>query len=229
MTDPLRATIVFDLDGTLADTAPDLIATLGRVLAPEGVAPLTLHEGRGLMGAGARALIERSLARADRRVEPDRLETLYRHFLDDYAANIADKTQLFDGAGATLDRFLTDGHRLAVCTNKLETHAVRLLDRLGVGPKFLAICGRDSFAFSKPDARHLTETIRLAGGAAHHAVMVGDSRTDIDTARNAKIPVVAVSFGYTDVPVATLDPDAVIDHFDALPAAVDRLLNRRRG
>jgi phosphoglycolate phosphatase len=106
---------------------------------------------------------------------------------------------------------------------------VRLLERLGVGPKFGAVCGRDSFAFQKPDARHLTETIRLAGGAPHHAVMVGDSRTDIDTARHAKIPVVAVSFGYTDVPVATLDPDAVIDHFDALPAAVDRLLSIRRG
>jgi phosphoglycolate phosphatase len=115
------------------------------------------------------------------------------------------------------------GCTLAVCTNKVERHAVMLLEALDAAERFAIITGRDTFAFHKPDPRHLTETIIRAGGDARRAVMVGDSRTDIDTAKAAGIPVIAVPFGYTDTPVAELDPDLVIEHFDRLPGAVRAL------
>ncbi|HEX8200553.1 MAG TPA: HAD family hydrolase, partial [Isosphaeraceae bacterium] len=116
------------------------------------------------------------------------------------------------------------GFILAVCTNKFEEQSVKLLRELGVGHRFAANCGRDTFPFFKPDPRHLTLTIERAGGNPAQAVMVGDSGTDIVTAQNAGIPVVAVPFGYTDVPVRDLNPDLVIDHFDQLFGAVEALL-----
>ncbi len=216
-------TIVFDLDGTLADSARDLIATLNVVLALDDVPPVPFERARDLIGAGARPLIERGFAVHDRPVSAARLDALYTAFLDHYHANIANETVLFDGVLAALDRFSGAGWRLAVCTNKLEAHSVTLLRTLGVDQRFGAICGKDSFGFFKPDPRHLTETIARAGGDPERAIMVGDSQTDIDTAKAAKIPVVAVSFGYTQTPVHAFAPDAVIDHFDELWEAAQRL------
>src|SRR3712207_622675 len=116
----------------------------------------------------------------------------------------------------TLFRSEADGFGFAVCTNKGEAHSVRLLEALGLAHRFAAICGRDTFPYVKPDPRHLILTIRKAGGTPAEAVMIGDSRTDIVTAQAAGVPVVAVPFGYTDVPVQSLRPDLVIDHFDEL-------------
>lgn len=220
------ATIVFDLDGTLADTAPDLIATLNLILAEEGLAELPLGEARDLIGAGAKALLERGIAANGRSVAADHLEALYERFLVIYAGRIAVETRLFPGVAAALERFRAAGWRLAVCTNKIERHSVMLLEALGIAGHFHAICGRDTFPFSKPDPRHLTMTVVAAGGAPDAALMVGDSQTDIATAKAAGIPVIAVPFGYTMTPVSELDPDVIIDHFDGLWDAAAALSRR---
>ncbi|TGD99065.1 phosphoglycolate phosphatase [Methylobacterium nonmethylotrophicum] len=215
--------VVFDLDGTLAETAGDLIGTLNVILEREGLPPVAVAQARELIGAGARALIQRGFAAGGRELTPGRLDELFRVFLAHYGQHLCDVSHLFPGVEAALDRLEAAGYRLAVCTNKPEDHSVRLLDLLGVGSRFAAICGRDTFPYFKPDPRHLTETIDRAGGDPARAVMVGDSRTDVATAKAAGIPVVAVPFGYTDVPVEALEPDLVIQHFDALFDAVQRL------
>jgi phosphoglycolate phosphatase len=213
-------TLVFDLDGTLADTAADLVATLNAILAREGLMPLPLGQARDMIGAGAKALIQRGFQASGRPLSPDRLDQLFADFLAHYREHLVEQTVLYDGVEAALDRLEAEGYRFAVCTNKVEEHSVRLLEALGVSGRFAAICGRDSFGFFKPDPRHLTSTVSKAGGDPARAIMVGDSRTDIDTARAAGLPVIAVTFGYTDAPVATMNPDRLIDHFDELYDAV---------
>jgi phosphoglycolate phosphatase len=216
-------TIVFDLDGTLVDTAPDLIASLNVLFAREGLAPIGLDGGRGLIGGGVRRLIERGLSLQGRAFTAAEIDRLFADYITHYAEHIADSSRPFPGVEAALDA-LARGSRFAVCTNKLGWLAVRLLDRLGLSRRFVAICGRDTFGIEKPDPEILRRTIVAAGGDLADSIMVGDSATDIATARAAKIPVVAVDFGYTDVPVAELDPDRIISHFDALPAAVGALM-----
>lgn len=220
---PSRATLVFDLDGTLADTAADLIETLNVLLVRQAVAPVPVERARDVVGAGARAMIERGLALGGTTVEAEELDRLFADFLDHYALNLAVKTKLFPGVREALDRLVGAGHRLAVCTNKMEAHSVMLLRALGIADRFAAVSGRDTFAWCKPDGRHIKATVEQAGGDPARAIMVGDSRTDIDAARSAGIPVIAVNFGYTDTPVEALGPDLVIDHFDALEAAVAAL------
>ncbi|KMO26836.1 phosphoglycolate phosphatase [Methylobacterium aquaticum] len=215
--------VVFDLDGTLAETAGDLIGTLNVILEREGLPPVAVAQARELIGAGARALIQRGFAAGGRELTPTRLDELFRVFLAHYGQHLCDVSHLFPGVVDALDRLEAAGYRLAVCTNKPEDHSVRLLELLGVKDRFAAICGRDTFPYFKPDPRHLTETIARAGGDPARAVMVGDSRTDIATAKAAGIPVVAVPFGYTDVPVEELGPDVVIQHFESLYEAVRRL------
>ncbi|KMO34670.1 phosphoglycolate phosphatase [Methylobacterium tarhaniae] len=221
--DALPPIVVFDLDGTLAETAGDLIGTLNVILEQEGLPPVAVSQARELIGAGARALIQRGFSAGGRELTPARLDVLFRVFLAHYGQHLCDVSHLFPGVAGALDRLEEAGYRLAVCTNKPEDHSVRLLELLGVKDRFAAICGRDTFPYFKPDPRHLTETIARAGGDPARAVMVGDSRTDVATAKAAGIPVVAVPFGYTDVPVEELEPDVVIQHFDALYEAVRRL------
>src|ERR671921_1562469 len=215
---------VFDLDGTLADTAGDLVGTLNVILEREGLSPLPVRKARDMIGAGARALIERGFEAAGKELTPGHLDELFRQFMVHYGENICVRTRLYPGVVDALDRLEAAGFILAVCTNKVEEHSVRLLDRLGIGHLFAANCGRDTFAYFKPDPRHLTLTIERAGGHPGRAVMIGDSRTDIVTAQNARIPCIAVPFGYTDVPVQELGPDLVIDHFDDLFAAVQAVM-----
>jgi phosphoglycolate phosphatase len=217
---PLQPIVVFDLDGTLAETAGDLIATLNVIMRNEGLDEIPFEKAKDLIGAGAKALIERGFKTADRDLPAAKLDELFAFFLAHYEEHIHVHTHLFDGVPEALTALEDQGYRLAVCTNKIEAHAVKLLDLLGLGSRFAFVAGKDTFAFSKPDARHLTETIRLAGGDPARAFMIGDSRTDIDTAKNAGVPVVAVTFGYTDVPVTHLGPDRVIGHFRDLSAAI---------
>jgi phosphoglycolate phosphatase len=216
--------LVFDLDGTLADTARDLIATLNVLLARDGLPRVAPQAARSLVGAGARALIERGFAANGAPPPPERVDLLVRDFLVHYEAHIADESTLFPGALAALDRFADAGFRLAVCTNKPEPLARLLLEKLGAADRFAAICGRGTFPMHKPDPRTLDLTIEAAAGDPRRAVMVGDSKTDIDTAKNAGAPVVAVDFGYTEIPVAALAPDRVISHFDELWAAARAIL-----
>ncbi len=219
--------LVFDLDGTLADTAHDLVATLNVLLRREGLADMPVSSARALVGAGARALVERGFAARGVALPPQRLEPLVQDFLLHYEEHIADETRLFPGAEAALARFRDAGFALAVCTNKPERLAKLLLARLEVEGLFAAICGRGTFPMHKPDPRMLLLTIAAAGGDPARAVMVGDSKTDVDTAKNAAVPVAAVDFGYTEIPVSALAPDCVISHFDELWEAAGRLLAER--
>jgi phosphoglycolate phosphatase len=216
--------VVFDLDGTLAETAPDIIATLNIILAGQGLPPVPVAKARDLVGAGARALIERGFRLYGRDLSPELLEELFQDFLKVYAGRVAEESTLYPGVVAALTSLSEAGWLLAVCTNKPEHHSRLLIEALGIAHHFAAICGRDTFPVCKPDPLHLTLTIEKAGGNRLMAIMVGDSLTDIATAKAAGIPVIAVPFGYTDVPVEQLDPDLVIQHFDALHAAIDELL-----
>ena len=170
-----------------------------------------------------RRLIERGFARQGAPLDGPRTDALVRDFLVHYEAHIADESRLFPGALAALDRFRAAGFRLAVCTNKPEPLARLLLQKLSAADRFAAICGRGSFPMHKPDPHTLWLTIEAADGDPRRAVMVGDSKTDIDTARAAGTPSVAVDFGYTDTPVAAFSPDRVISHFDELWDAVASL------
>ncbi|WP_375460787.1 HAD family hydrolase [uncultured Enterovirga sp.] len=215
--------VVFDLDGTLADTAPDLISTLNVIMDREGLPHVPFETAREMIGAGSRALVERGFEAAGREMTPAHSDELFRLFLTIYADRLCVESRLFPHVEEALATLADRGYRLAVCTNKVELHSRRLLEGLGIAGRFAAICGRDTFPWFKPDARHLTMTIEAAGGDPNRAVMIGDSRTDIDTAKAAGIPVIAVPFGYTDTPVSELGPDIVIDDFDELAAAVERL------
>lgn len=219
----IRPLLVFDLDGTLADTAGDLVSTLNAILEREGLAGIGFDEARAMVGAGARALVQRGLAAHGVKASEARLDELFDAFLSHYEAHIADQTVLFPGVAEALDRFEEAGWAFAVCTNKIEYPSVLLLTALGVADRFRAICGKNTFAVSKPNGEALLQTIAQAGGDHRRAVMVGDSKTDIDTARNANVPVVAVDFGYTDQPVGAFKPDRIISHFDELWDAVEAL------
>jgi len=220
-------TIVFDLDGTLVDTAPDLISALNFVLDREGLPPVPLASARNMIGAGARKLIERGLELEGRFTSVEDVTRLTADFIDYYAAHIADASRPFEGLESALDDLQALGFRFAVCTNKLEWLSKLLLDQLGLSSRFSAICGADTFGVSKPDPAILQQTIARAGGLVSSAVMVGDAGPDIGVARSAGIPVIGVKFGYTEVPIADLKPDRLINHMRELPAAVQSLMLRR--
>jgi len=213
-------TIVFDLDGTLIDTAPDLIDTLNLVLAREGLPRMPFEAARRLIGGGARALIERALAAEGRPATKPDMDRLFAGFIEHYSAHIADRSRPYPHVETTLDRLAAQGHRLAVCTNKLERLSRRLLTALNLTERFATVCGQDTFGVMKPDPDAFRQTDRRAGGEPTTAVMVGDSGTDVRTARAANVPVIGVDFGYTDVPIATLQPDRIISSYGELPEAI---------
>lgn len=217
-------TIVFDLDGTLIDTAPDLVDTLNVILAQEGLPAVPFEKARNLIGGGARGMIERALTAEGRRCSTAEMDRLYTAFITHYAAHIADRSRPFPQLEATLERLAITGHRLAVCTNKLEWLSKRLLDTLKLADRFAAICGQDTFGMQKPDPEVLRLTVRRAGGEPARTIMIGDSGTDVHTARAASVPVIAVDFGYSDVPIATLHPDRIISSFADLPDAITDLV-----
>lgn len=215
-----RPIAVFDLDGTLVDTAPDLIASLNHAIGHGGLAPIAEAELRPYSGHGGRALLERAFQLSRKPLTETETARLHAIFLNHYTESMPGASGLFEGGLNALNGLADAGFLLAVCTNKPEYLAMRLLERLGHAPLFAAICGADTFDFKKPDPRHLILTIEKAGGDRTRAIMVGDTVTDINAARGAGIPVVAVSFGYSHQPVAELEPSKVIDHFDALTPAL---------
>jgi phosphoglycolate phosphatase len=222
----LPRTVVFDLDGTLVDTAPDLINALNFVLDREGLSPVPLDSARNMIGAGARKLIERGLELEGRAASQKDITRLTDDFVAYYAEHIADFSRPFDGLERALDDLAIRGYRFAVCTNKLEWLSKLLLDRLGLSARFSAICGADTFGISKPDPGILHQTVARAGGHISSAIMVGDAGTDIGVARRAGVPVIGVGFGYTEVPIAELKPDRLIRHMNELPAAVESLMRQ---
>jgi phosphoglycolate phosphatase len=223
----MMLTIVFDLDGTLIDTAPDLISTLNLILNREGLPPVPYDDARRMIGGGARGMIEKALATEGRPGSKADLDRMFGAFIEHYAAHIADHSRPFPRLEAALNHLAGEGHRLAVCTNKLEWLSVRLLNALKLASHFVAICGQDTFGVMKPDPEILRQTILRSGGELGRAIMVGDSGTDVRTARAATVPVIAVDFGYSEVPIATLRPDRIIGSFADLPAAVRALESGR--
>jgi phosphoglycolate phosphatase len=219
-------TVVFDLDGTLVETAPDLVDTLNWVFRREGLPEVEYAEGRNMIGGGARKMIESALKLERRAAQPAEIERMLADFIGYYAEHIADRSHPFPGLDAALDALKARGSRFAVCTNKREGLSRLLLQALQLTHRFEAICGPDTFQIYKPDPEFLRRTIHAAGGALDRAIMVGDSETDIATAKAAGIPIVAVDFGYSEVPVAKLSPDRLISHFDQLATAVFELAPR---
>jgi phosphoglycolate phosphatase len=161
-------------------------------------------------------MIEKAFAKHNKVLDDDGRRTFMKTFLDHYSVGIPGKSIPYPGVLSALDRFQAAGYRFAICTNKHARTATTLIGALQLSARFDAITGQDTFSFRKPDPRHLLKTIELAGGDPAQAIMIGDSRTDIDTAKAAGIPVVAVDFGYTDRHVREFEPSAIISHYDEL-------------
>ena len=217
-------TIVFDLDGTLIDTAPDLVDTLNVVFAREGWPPVPYETARSMISGGARMMLARGIAAEGIIVAPAKLERLFADFIAHYTEHVADRSRPFPGLTDALDVLASGGCRFAVCTNKLERLSVLLLKQLKLADRFAAICGQDTFGIQKPDPEVLRRTVTAAGGSLPHAIMIGDSVTDIRTARAAGLPVIAVDFGYSERPVSELGPDRIISHFAQLRSAIAAIL-----
>jgi phosphoglycolate phosphatase len=216
-----NATIVFDLDGTLVDTAPDLTNALNNVLTRRGHASVPAETIRFSVALGARAMIEEGLRRAGAH---DDVDQMLIEFLEHYENNIAAESRPFPGAVAALEQLASAGAKLALCTNKREGLTRKLLSALSLEDYFDGIAGRDTFAVAKPDPGHLMGVIALAGGEPTRSIMVGDSEVDISTAKAAGVPVIVVSFGYAAAPLNGFAPDAVIDHFAELAPRAASLL-----
>ena len=216
-------TIVFDLDGTLVDSAPDLVDSLNVILGRDGIAPLPLARARKFVGRGARVMIRQGLEAAGATASDARLEAMFAAYLAHYEEHLSVKTRYYPGVEAALDALAASGHTLAVLTNKYERPARALIRDLGGTERFAAIVGQDTFPVCKPNAAALRLTIEKAGGDPARAIMVGDTETDVSTARNAGLPVIAVDFGYAPEPVEGLRPDHVISHFDQLTGAIAAL------
>lgn len=218
------AAIAFDLDGTLVDTAHDLIGTLNWLLAEQGLAPLPLAEARPFIGRGARWMIERGFRAADAPLATEQVQPLFERFIARYEAHIADESRPFPGCVEALETLKAEGAKLCVCTNKLTGLSTTLLDALDLTRFFDAVIGSDATPAIKPDPRHLLTAITALGGSTDRAVMVGDAATDAGAARAAGVPLILVSFGYTEIPARDLAPDILVDHFEELPNAAARLL-----
>lgn len=221
----MRAAI-FDLDGTLADTAADLVAAANAVAAAQGWPALDPQAERAVAGRGSRALLRRAMARAGMAEDLALVEALVPAFLDDYAGRIADRSRLYPGAVACLDSLAADGWRLGVCTNKPVGLARTLLTALGVADRFAAVLGADSLPVRKPDPRHLFETLARVGGRPERAVLIGDTATDRETARRAGVPCILMRHGYAEGPLAALAADAEADGLAEVPMLAGSLLAR---
>jgi len=219
--------VVFDLDGTLVDSAPDLATALNRVLAENDLPGMAEAAVRPMIGEGAARLIERGFEAAGRPLAGGLTDELRRDFLDHYADCLTDRTLPFPGVVQALEQLAAEGLRMAVCTNKPAAMSETILERLGLARYFDALLGGDSLPVRKPDPAPLLAAIAGTGAGAARAVLIGDSDTDVATARAAGVGVVAVSFGYTRVPARDLGADAVIDHFDELIPALAGLSRRR--
>ncbi|MBI1777068.1 MAG: phosphoglycolate phosphatase [Proteobacteria bacterium] len=228
----LRA-VVFDLDGTLVDSAPDLLAAANLLLESLGRRQLGLTEIKAMIGDGTTRLVERALAATGAVPADSKLHV--ERFLAAYEAEATRLTQPYPGVLPTLQHLAEDGIRLAVCTNKPLKATTAVLGGLGLDRFFSAVVGGDSLAVRKPDPRVLLEALARLETAPNQAVMVGDNEHDVATARAAGVPMILVSYGYARLPVAELGADRLLHRFDALPAALAEIaggppprLDRRR-
>ncbi len=216
-------TIIFDLDGTLVDTAPDLTNVLNHILEREGHTALDSESVRHMVGKGARNLLLQGMSATGVAPTDVRLDQLVADFIDHYANHIADDSKPFEGAVDMLEYFASQGVRMGVCTNKPAGLSRQLLAALKLDHYFGAVLGGDSLPVRKPDPLHILKTIDTLDADPAFAVMVGDSISDINAAKAANIPVVGVSYGYTDIPVARLNPDIIIHRLADLAPALEQI------
>lgn len=218
-------TIAFDLDGTLVDSAPDLIGTLNRMLVEEGLPPVPMESASTLIGSGARALLMHGFEAAGAPVERAKSDEMFERFLVDYAAHIADGSQPFEGVVETLERLSERGAILVVATNKRSDLSELLLGKLDLTRHFAAIVGPDRVSARKPSGAHLKEAVAIAGGDPERAIMVGDAAPDADAAKDAGMPCILTTFGFTPTPVEDLGGDVLIDAFEDVEEAIDGILS----
>jgi phosphoglycolate phosphatase len=216
-------TLVFDLDGTLVDTAADLIGTLSWLMQKEGLPQVDISQAKSLIGAGMKPMIIKALQAQGRGETPEEIERVYGDYLVEYEANLTTKSRPYPYLLKQLE-ILGEDNLLAVCTNKIERLARPLLAQLNMTHYFQAITGVDTFAFKKPDARHLIETVKRAGGNPNLAIMVGDSKTDINTAKNAGVPSIGFRQGYTDIPLEELEPTLILEDYATLAQDIAGIL-----
>lgn len=219
-------TLVFDLDGTLVETAPDLHRATNEIMRSENLKEISLEKVRAFVGQGAQALIKRGAAVSNVEFSAEKLTALTHDFIDIYQSDIAKRSHLFDGVTASLDELEAHGAQFCVCTNKNTNLAKKLLSALSIDHRFKSIIGADSVANKKPHQDHYLHALRTAGGTLEKSIMVGDSHSDVGAARNAGVPVILVSFGYTDITPEDLAPDAIIDHFNELKSSLKSLLEK---
>ena len=200
------------------------MGTLNTILDEEGLPPLAYEMAPLLVGRGAKVMLERGFAADGQPLDEANGARLFARFIELYLARIADESRPFPGMIDALNELEAQGAILAVCTNKRTDLSLALLDALDLTQRFKVVIGADLAPRPKPDASHLLHTIELAGGDPARALMVGDSINDVLAAKNAEIPVVVVTFGYTDVPAKDLGGDALIDRFEELYAVVMRLV-----
>lgn len=210
--------LVFDLDGTLIDSAPDLHACLNRLLGSEGRRLLELAEVVSMVGDGVQVLVRRAYEATGG--VPDNIEVCFKRFRALYGGALADKTTPYPGVVETLELLREAGHRMAVCTNKPYGATMEVMGALGIAKFFSAVAGGDSLPVRKPDPGHLLGLLEMMGSAPGHAVMIGDSQNDIRVAINAGVRSIAVSYGYRKQPVEELGADIIVDSFAEIPEAL---------
>ena len=217
-------TVVFDLDGTLADTSGDLISAANVCLRDMGLADLCRHADKATALRGGRAMLRLGMSRSPTGIDEARVDAYYPVLLDAYATDLNTHTRFFDGALDCVRALRARGDRVVICTNKPEALAEQLMQNLGVRDLFDALIGADTLPTRKPDIAPYVEAVERAGGQVARSCMIGDTMTDHDTARNVGVPSVLVDFGPGDEDVHALKPDAILRHFNDLIAVVDRLL-----
>jgi phosphoglycolate phosphatase len=217
-------TIAFDLDGTLVETHVDLVGTLNRMLVARGLPPAPMDSAASLIGGGARAMLQHGFERAGATWDEAQAPALFEAFLADYVQHVADHSRPYPDVVETLERLAARGAILCVATNKRTDLSLLLLDRLDLTRHFAAVVGPDKVSARKPSGAHLIEAVRMAGGDPTRAIMVGDAPPDVGAAKNAGLPCIVVTYGYTPIAPAELGGDVLIDAFAQLDTAIDRLI-----
>ncbi len=220
--------LLFDLDGTIIDSAPDVCASVNRVLKVMSRPSISVAETRSLVGFGARTLVEKALEMTGPPGSESDVDFLLTGFLDSYRRNPSEHTVLFPGVREALERLTQAGTKLGICTNKPEVTCFPVLEALDLRRYFATIICGDTLEFKKPDPRHIFHTLDVMGAGRNDAAFIGDSEVDIEAANNAGLPSILVTFGYCNVPKESLAADALIDHFDELEAALEAIARQMK-
>lgn len=219
-------TVIFDLDGTLADTSADLIAAANACFARRGHGALLDPVADRLTAFhGGRAMLKLGFSRLEGPFGDDEVDRYFPDFLESYTENIDRETRLYPGAEAAVEALLASGMRVGICTNKPEGLAETLMQRLGVRHLFGSLIGADTLPVRKPDPAPFTEAVRRAGGDPGRSVLIGDTDTDVKTARAAGVPVVLVAFGPEGPGIERLRPDALLERYEDLAKLLDRMMD----